>query len=79
MSIEGLRAELVKLQGDYERKSKRFSKSAYVPPSIKGDALAKITRRMDAVEKELSALSEHCVDCDLRPAGPYCADCRWYT
>ena len=79
MGIENLRSELVKLQGDYERKSRKFSKSAFVPPSIKGDSLSKITDRMDEIEKKLSLLSAYCAGCDLHPAGPHCADCRWYT
>lgn len=29
--------------------------------------------------EELERLERNCAVCDLRPAGPYCVDCKWYT
>ena len=79
MGIEQLRKELNQLQISYEKKSRKFSKSACIPPAIKGDALGKISSRMDKIESELQILSKNCDGCKLLPAGPYCTDCRWYT
>jgi hypothetical protein len=53
-----IRAELAKLQGDYEKKLAKHSKKGqgFVPPSIKGDVLSQITKKMDKLDAELKTL-----------------------
>ena len=79
MGIEKLRAELAHLQATYEKKIAHFSRSAFVPPAIKSDVLSQITNMMDKIDVELEIIESNCDGCELSPAGPYCADCRWYT
>jgi hypothetical protein len=56
--IQEIDKELDQLQSQYEKKMSAQSKSAMVPPSIKGDALSQITKKMDKLDAEKALLQK---------------------